>query len=155
MDVSSLASQTAKLIDSLEKTATTPGADFKSSGPSGEPDKTLVQEFEAHMQNKDVNHHELSASTSRHVEGISTEASAKNHNHFATETIQNPNYNDVDHIIHELKGALGSLTDGTITPEELLRVQFITGMYRNQVIGGSKASQSAAQDIDTLLKQQS
>ncbi len=53
MEISSFASQTSKLLDALEKLGTSPGAEFKSSGPSGTPSADLVKEFEMAIQEID------------------------------------------------------------------------------------------------------
>ncbi len=159
MDFASIANQLTKLIEAFEKTAATSGADLISEGPKGEPNPALVQEFESYLLGPESEKKEFA-----HVSHLQERADKELYSQFAVQDteaihIQSPKQNEacdnIKQIVEDLNITVDSFTNGTISPAQLLRIQFLAGMFRSQVSSGNKLSQSAAQDIEMLLKQQS
>ncbi len=149
MDASTLASQGAKLIEAFEKSTASPGAELKSNGPLAPPDASLVQEFDAAMQAAhDPNN--MAAQQINRIDGNTTQVEGVNRIH----DLDNNTKNKTNDVANELRQAVSDLQNGKMTPEQLLRIQHLSGLLKFSVESGNKFIQNASQGVDSLLKQQ-
>ncbi len=149
MDFSTLASQNTKLIETFEKSTAPAGADLKSDGPLAPPDASLVKEFDAAMQ-APAEATDMQSMQTNSIDGTKTSAQEIDQ----INGLNNENKNNVDHTVKELQTAVEALGQGQMSPEQLLRIQYLSGILKVSVESGNKIIQSASQGVDSMLKQQ-
>ncbi len=163
MDVSNIYSQASKLIEAYEKSSAPSGSELKSNGPQAVPNDELVKEFETQMNvTQDKSHHDQSlehenvANINNIPQNQATDVTSKSHDIHGVDNnkVNAMDLNNVDYVLQELQTTMQTLKSGNFSAAELYRVQFLTGMLNVHVQGEVKLSQSSAQNIDMLLKQQ-
>lgn len=159
MEISGLTQAGTKLLDALEKMGTSPGAELHSpSGPSGLPSTELVQTFEAALNEPNaVNAAENLGSPSVPVADLPQDTLHVN----APESFSLPDRVDgagtTQNAMSSLQAvteSLGNVISGTLSPEELFKLQYHASMIKLQGSSGKSLSQEASQGLESLLKQQ-
>lgn len=162
MEISGLTQAGAALLDALEKTGTSPGAELRSpSGPGGLPSAELVQAFEAALNEPQaVGNAENTQSVETPSASIAPAREAMSDVNTA-EAVFRPVGVDVVEGAHEpsasvlaLQEAFADVASGTLSHEDLYRLQYSAGMLKIQGSSGKGLSQEASQGLESLLRQQ-
>ncbi|MEG1610683.1 MAG: hypothetical protein RR317_05825 [Bilophila sp.] len=168
MEISGFTQTGTRLLDALEKMGASPGAELRSaSGPLGLPPVELVQAFEAALNNPTALHGADRALAPAPVAEVSLDTPVVN----ATDVVSRPA--DVAAIGDEplqkvgqkvgqeappaygaMQESLAEVLSGSLSPEELFRLQYHAGVLKVQGSSGKSLSQTASEGLESLLKQQ-
>lgn len=162
MEISELTQASTQLLDALEKMGTSPGAELRSpSGPSGLPSAELVQALEAALNEPHAvegsecgyTHQTLSvpvADASQNALDVNAaEAVFRPAGVTVVEATQEPAPS-----FHAMQESLTNVLSGTVSPEDLYKLQYHAGIFKLQASSGKGLSQEASQGLESLLKQQ-
>ena len=174
MEISTLTSSASRLWEVLEKSGLSPGAELRvPAGSTGEPPQELVREFARAMETQPaVPESKLTPEDALAAEnpspGVVPEPPAEpvrvaDPSHVA----ENDNFNwktmqaqevrfppSFQERITELSQLLKKADSCHISPVELYRIQYLTGIFKVQATGVVKVSQQVGQGFESLLKQQ-
>jgi hypothetical protein len=156
----SLGDLSSKLLQLLEKSGISDGAELRSEGPSGPPDQELVRAFEEALAGgRDAHPHAVGPRPGEETGTGMSDA-------LRTDAVGTPQQiprqdvrsHEADFRHHpdslqELE-SLTRIADGELRPEELFRIQYLVGMLKIQTESSMQITQKTAQGFESLLKQQ-